>query len=145
MAFQFRFDRMMQINESEKKLLEQQYNEIYQQLERQGKRLIALMERKENVQNQFENQKRVKMTIADVMSQTQLLSSISEHLKEEQSRYNQIRTRVEHFHQKLLDKSIEIKKFEKLKDVQRQQYDRIERQKENQLMDEKAAINYLRH
>jgi|GEM_PF-1385493 len=145
MAFQFRFDQMVQINESEKKLLEQQYNEIYQQLERQGKKLIALIEKRESVQSQFENQKRVKMTIADVVSQTQLLSSISDHLKQEQLRYNQIYTHAEHFHQQLLDKAIEIKKFEKLKEVQQKKYERMERRKEAQLMDEKAAINYLRH
>jgi len=145
MAFQFRFDQMMQIIESEKKLLEQQYNEIYQQLEKQGKKLIALIERKESVQNQFENQKRVKMTIADVVSQTQLLSSLADHLRQEQLRYNQIYTHAEHFHQQLLDKAIEIKKFEKLKNFKQKEYERKEKRKEDQLMDEKAVINYLRH
>ncbi|GGH82238.1 flagellar FliJ protein [Pullulanibacillus pueri] len=144
MAFVFRFDRMMKINESEKKVLERQYNEVYALLEEQGKKLIDLMQRKEKLQEQFETKKRQRVRVADVIDQTFLLQKIGHHIIEEQHRYNQMRVRVEQFHQKLMEKSIELKKFEKLKSIQQDNYAQLEKQKENKVMDEKAAINYFR-
>ena len=46
MAFQYRFERILKVNESEKKQLEQMYQELFRLLEEQGKKLIDLMKEK---------------------------------------------------------------------------------------------------
>ena len=145
MAFEFRFDRMMRINENEKQILERQYNEMYQHLEKQAKKLIELMQKKDMLQNRLEKIKQEKVMVSDVIDMTRVLSRLSDHIIEEQHRYNQIKIRVEKFRQKLLEKSIELKKFEKLKVMKKQHYDWQEKQRESFIMDEKAMINYLRH
>jgi len=48
MAFQYRFERLLKVNESEKRQLEQIYQDLFRLLEEQGKKTRRLNETKRN-------------------------------------------------------------------------------------------------
>ncbi|MGV3489418.1 MAG: flagellar FliJ family protein [Tuberibacillus sp.] len=138
MAFQYRFERILKVNDSEKKQLEQMYQELFRLLEEQGKKLIELMKRKELLIKQFEGQKKAKMTVMGIRDHVHILESIGTKIEAEQEKYNAIRDRLEKFKVTLMDKSIELKKYEKLKSLHFAQYETQTKHIEAAQMDEAA-------
>ena len=103
MTFQYRFERLLKVNESEKKQLEQIYQELFQLLEKQGQRLIDLMKKKEQLVGQFEVQKKKKITVIDIQDYLHLLDNIGSKIIQEQEKYENIRDRLEKFKETLLN------------------------------------------
>jgi flagellar protein FliJ len=144
MSFKYRFDRVMKIAEYEKKELEALYNDVYNLLEDQGKKLIELMKRKEKIQAQFERKKRDKVTVSLMMEQSMHLNQLGQYIQDEQVKYEQLRIRVEELRPVLMEKSVEHKKLEKLKDHHWMNYQEKEKMLENKKMDEVAMQNHLK-
>jgi flagellar protein FliJ len=141
-AFEYRFERILKVNESEKKQLEQIYQELFRLLEAQAQKLIELMKKKEQLVNQFEGQKRKAMTVMGARDHLQILDSIGNKIHSEQDKYENIRERLEKFKVTLMDKSIELKKYEKLKDIHFNQYANAMKRYEDKQMDE-AALHQI--
>ena len=138
MAFEYRFERILKVNESEKKQLEQIYQELFLLLEEQGKKLVELMKKKERLIKQFEGQKQQKMTVMGARNHIHLLESIGAKICAEQEKYETLRERLEKFKLTLMDKSIELKKYEKLKDIHFSRYEEEIKHLEEKQMDEAA-------
>ncbi|MFC4617344.1 flagellar export protein FliJ [Camelliibacillus cellulosilyticus] len=140
MAFNYRFERILNINENEKKQMERAYGELYDRLEQQGKKLIELMKRKDALENELEEQKRNAVTIFAIQDRLKAISAIGERIRLETEAYDRLKSRLEQSRAVLMDKSIEVKKYEKLKDIHFTAYRDQAKRSENRLMDEVAAI-----
>lgn len=138
MAFQYRFERILKVNESEKKQLEQIYQELFRLLEAQGQKLIDLMKKKETLVNQLEGQKKKKISVMGVRDHLQTLEYIGSQIIAEQEKYETIRERLEKFKAVLMDKSIEVKKYEKLRELHFDHYLSEMKRNEERQMDETA-------
>ncbi|WP_027726052.1 flagellar export protein FliJ [Tuberibacillus calidus] len=144
MAFQYRFERLLKVNESEKRQLEQIYQDLFRLLEEQGKKLVDLMKRKEMLIKRFEGEKKKKMSIMGVREHIHALENIGHKIHAEQCQYEALRTRLERLKAELTDKAIEIKKYEKLKDVHFAHYEEERKRSEAKQMDEAAQRAVLK-
>ena len=145
MAFQFRFDRLLKINESEKKQLEQIYSEWYDRLQKQGEKLVDLMERKTRLEADLERKKGDKITVSRIRELNRVLAAVGHQIAEEKLKYEQLRERLEAYRQALIEKSVEVKKFEKLKEWHWERYRAMQKRAELRFMDETAVQQHLKH
>ncbi|MCQ2008950.1 MAG: flagellar export protein FliJ [Sporolactobacillus sp.] len=139
MAFEYRFERVMKLAESEKQNLEAQYKRLFDDFERLARKLIELMDLKEKAQTDLQKQMsqaitidQMKMGITDVNTMDSLIDVTNK-------RYIRAKVRLEDFQTRLQEKAMEVKKYEKMKEKQQMIYRRLMQKAEMKQMDEIAS------
>ncbi|MFC7392551.1 flagellar export protein FliJ [Scopulibacillus cellulosilyticus] len=145
MPFEFSMQRVLHITENEKKQLESEYQTFYQMFEQLANELLCLMKKKEEVQTQLQQELKTSVTVDDIKSQINYVENLEKRIEDQQRKYDQARERLESFQLVLKEKTIEIKKYEKLKSKKWINYLKDEKKREMKLMDETASLNFMRH
>lgn len=144
MPFEFSLQRILSLTHNEKVQLEQEYGRVYQLLENVGHRLIDLMKRKEQITQDLEDQMTKQgASISLIQDQQAYLQSLEGLILEQQKQYNTIRDQLEQNKAMLLDKSIEQKKYEKLKQREVSHFKKEMTMKEMKSLDEVAARKFF--
>lgn len=140
MPFDFRLERFMKIAESEQKSLKTQYQELYDRLESIASQLILLMDEKKRVQKKLENNMKRPTSIESMKLQLNDLEHTDKMIAKQTLIYQELTTHLEKFRVILREKSIEVKKYEKIKSKQKIIYQHEQVKKEMKQMDEIAAL-----
>ncbi|TCP29186.1 flagellar FliJ protein [Scopulibacillus darangshiensis] len=142
MSFQFSFQKILHIADKEKKQLESEYQVVFGFYETLSNRLYSLMEQKESIQAAFRENLKSSLSIDAVQNQLNDISRLERMIDEQRIEYAQARERLEQFQLTLTEKTIQLKKYEKLKDHAWLEYKKDERKRDNKRMDELAAISF---
>ncbi|RYL92951.1 flagellar export protein FliJ [Sporolactobacillus sp. Y61] len=139
MAFDFRLARVLELADNKKKNLEAEYQTLFRRLEDMAKKLIDLLNQREKKQHVFQNQMQKGTTIDSIKGRLSDTAILDQLIAEETRQYDRLKQQMEAYQADLLEKSIEVKKYEKLRDKKWQHY--LEKKKKIQLksMDEIAA------
>lgn len=140
MGFEYRLERLKKLNESEKKQLERDYQILYEKLETLAKKLVELMKKKDALQKALHDHSQAKVKAFSIHERLKYIETIEKAIEWEQQNYHELKTQVENFRRSLIDKSIEVKKHERLKENAYNQYQVIEKKNELKQMDEHAQL-----
>lgn len=145
MVFDFRLERMMKIAESEKETLEAKYQELFRALEQLAGNLIDLMNEKESIQLELNQQLNQSMTIDSMKIYLFDVEKYEKLINLRTSEYDQAKRKLENLQPFLLEKSIEVKKYEKMRDRQQSAAKMKQKKKEMKEMDEIASLRVVKN
>jgi flagellar FliJ protein len=143
MAYQYKFDRVMSIKESEKDRLMAEYHEAVQQFENDGQRLYEYLKQKEQLIDAHTQKMKMGLSITAIQQFQLFIANLEKMITAYQQKVITARQNMQLAELKLLDKNMEVKKFEKIKIKDVQQYKQVQKELELKQMDEVSIQQYM--
>ncbi|MDN4607463.1 flagellar export protein FliJ [Sporosarcina sp. F6_3S_P_2] len=140
----YRFEKVLTYREQEKVETETEYKKAVASFEMVATELYDLLKMKEELES--DNQKKMEQGfhINEIHTYTRYLESLEKRIAIQQQSVIKARTKMNWFEEKLLEKTIEVKKFEKMKGKDREHY-RIEMElSEGRFLDELTTAKFHR-
>ncbi|MBY6036092.1 flagellar export protein FliJ [Fictibacillus nanhaiensis] len=144
MSFQFSMEKVLSVKQKEKESIELELGEAVQAFESIAEEIYSLLKRKEDVENHSNQQFQQKIVVNDLQNTQRFLLSMTNKIKELQPLLQRARERMQIIQQKLLQQTIEVKKFEKLKEKQLHVYKMEVTSYENKQNDEFSVLRYAK-
>lgn len=143
MKYAFKFDKILSLKEREKEEALLAYQDSIGKFEKVAKKLYELLRQKEKLQTTRSEKLKQGTPVNEIRFYEEYLESLEKKIEKQQIMVNNARNRMQHLQKQLMEKNIEVKKFEKLreKDV-RKFFDQLQAE-ENKRMDDAALQTYL--
>lgn len=143
MVFTYKFDKLLSIKENEKDIVIGEYNDAVQKFENAATRLYELLKQKEDLIDQQSRQLTSGSNIRQIQDLQRFLPLLDKSIAEWQVQVAKARKFMELKQQLLLEKNIEVKKYEIIKEKAWVAYSQLEKAEENKLMDEISIQQYM--
>lgn len=114
--YKYRFDSIIVVKEQEKNEVELAYKKTVQDFETIAQNLYDSLKRKENLISYQEQRMKIGMNIQEMHSNAQFLESMEKTIADIQNKVIQARSKMEWFEEKLLEKTLECRKYEKMRE-----------------------------
>jgi len=143
MKYAFKFDKILSLKEREKEEALLAYQDSIGKFEKVAKKLYELLRQKEKLQTTRSEKLKQGTPVNEIRFYEEYLESLEKKIEKQQIMVNNARNRMQHLQKQLMEKNIEVKKFEKLreKDV-RKFFDQLQAE-EHKRMDNAALQTYL--
>ncbi|BBN98657.1 flagellar export protein FliJ [Sporolactobacillus terrae] len=139
METDYRFERVMKLADHEKQNLEIEYKQLYEQFDQIAHRLIDLVDQKESIQMDIQKKMVQAMRVDQMTMKFADINKLEILIEETRKYFLSLKERLEVLQTKLQEKTIEVKKYKKLK-ARRQSFERKQRMRdEMKKMDEIAG------
>ncbi|MGC4375637.1 flagellar export protein FliJ [Fictibacillus sp. Mic-4] len=143
MAFHFKLEKVLRVKKKEKELLEAEYAQAVQMFEQMANNLYELLKRKEEIEHHSNEQFKSKMVVNDLQNTQRYLLSLTQKIAKAQIQVQKARELMKIAEQQFVSKTIEVKKYEKLKERQMEEYKRTLFIEENKQNDEFSILRYI--
>lgn len=141
-VYKYRFDQIMIVKEQEKNQTEIAYKEAVQSFESIATKLYNLLKKKEELIDFQEKKLSEGSTINQIHHFTRFLDSIEKTINDTQQKVIHARAEMEWHEDKLLEKTIEFRKYEKMKEKDYKAYKKEQNRLEIIQLDELSSIAY---
>jgi len=115
-AYTFRFDQLLSIRGQEKSELEITYKESVRSFEEAATTLYELLKKKESTIAEQEQQMQTGFSIVEIHRYASFITGLEKSIDLYQQKVAAARTKMKWNEERLLEKSIEVKKYEKMKE-----------------------------
>jgi flagellar FliJ protein len=144
MSFQFSLQKILEVRESEKNSFEKEYTQATKQFEEVATKLFELLKKKEQYENECCNRIGKGIHIFQIQESQLLLTQLQRQIDQQQYYTQKARENMNRKQETLVEKSIELKKYQKMKQIKYEIYiEEINRQ-ENLFMDEISVQQFMR-
>ncbi|MGM7720372.1 flagellar export protein FliJ [Metabacillus sp. Hm71] len=143
MAFQFRFQKIMDIKESEKERSFAEFNQSVHDFEHVAHQLYDSLKQKEVLEENTLSKLNQGMSVQEIRHYQQFVSNLEKSISHYQKLVQLTRKRMNEKQVKLMHHNIEVKKYEKLKEKQQENYFAAMNELENKHMDDLSIQSYL--
>lgn len=143
MNFRFRLQQVLDLKENEKNLMEAEYSEAYLLFESIAEKLYGSLKKKESLEEQHSQHMKAGATILDIRSFDSNLTALQKRIEEYQRMFQQAREDVEQKKDDLVDRSVDVKKYEKLKETEFHKFRQNNKISEMKFYDEISNARYL--
>lgn len=140
--YKYRFDSIIVVKEQEKNEVEMAYKKAVQDFEAVAQSLYDSLKRKENLISYQEQQMKIGMSIQEMHSNAQFLNSMEKAIVDIQNKVMQARSKMEWFEEKLLEQTLECRKYEKMREKDYELFKLEEDRLEMLQLDELSQIAY---
>lgn len=144
MSFHFSMEKVLSVKQKEKESIEQELGEAVQAFESIAEEVYSLLKRKEDIENQSNYTFKQKIVVNDLQNTQRFLLSMTNKIKELQPLLQRARERMQVIQQRLLQQTIEVKKYEKLKERQLSAYKVEVASYENKQNDEFSVLRFAK-
>jgi flagellar protein FliJ len=144
MSFQFSMEKVLSVKQKEKESIELELGEAVQAFESIAEEVYSLLKRKEDIENLSNQQFQQRIFVNDLQNTQRFILSMANKIKELQPVLQRARERMQVIQQKLLQQTIEVKKYEKLKEKQFHAYEMELTSYENKQNDEFSVLRYAK-
>jgi flagellar protein FliJ len=144
MSFQFSMEKVLVVKQKEKESIENELGEAVQAFESIAEEIYSLLKRKEDVENLSNQQFQQRMVINDLQNTQRFLLSMTARIRDLQPILQRARERMQIIQQKLLQQTIEVKKYEKLKEKQIHAFELEQTLLENKQNDEFSLMRFAK-
>ncbi|KOY82679.1 flagellar export protein FliJ [Lysinibacillus sp. FSL H8-0500] len=128
--YMYRFEKVLTIREQEKNETEMAYKESVRSFEEIAEKLYELLKKKENLMIFQQERLTVGSSIDEIHHYSRFIDSLEKTIIDVQQKVIQARAKMNWHEEKLLEKNLEVRKFEKMKEKDfklfQQEQDRIE-------------------
>ena len=143
MVFQYKFDKILQIKEKEKGESLAVYNKAVQKFEDAAGKLFELLKKKEDLEI-FQSSRLVEgLPIQEIRHHQQFILNLQKSIEYYQNMVQNARNRMNFYQEKLMEKNIEVKKYEKIKQKDFGLYTEGLKQTEDRQMDDISIQQYM--
>ncbi|WLR52339.1 flagellar export protein FliJ [Bacillus tianshenii] len=143
MSFQFKLERVMGLKEREKDELTGEYNKSIEAFEKVGQKLYELLKKKEDLAILKGQQIQQGISISQIQQTERFIAALEQSIMHYQQLVAQARAKMSEKEEELIEKNIEVKKFEKMKEKQQIIYKETIEYEEKKLMDEISLQQYM--
>lgn len=142
--YTYRFEKILTIREQEKQQTEQAYKESVRSFEEVATKLYDLLKKKEDLITYQNDRLAVGSFIDEIHHFATFIDSLERSIKEVQQKVVQARAKMNWHEQKLLEKNIEIRKFEKMREKDFATFKNEQDRAETLYLDELSSLMYTK-
>jgi len=143
-SYVYRFEKVLTIREQEKNETEMAYKESVRSFEEVATKLYDLLKKKEDLIAFQQDRLTVGSSIDEIHHYARFIDSLEKTIAEVQQKVIQARAKMNWHEEKLLEKNLEVRKFEKMREKDfklfQQEQDRIE----SLFLDEISSLTYFK-
>lgn len=143
--YHYRFEHILTYQEQKKNETEADYKGAVDQFEQVATRLYELLKKKEQLIADYENKLAAGFSIEQIKLTTQYLEKLERLITEVQQQVIDHRARMNWYEEKLLEDTIEVKKYEKMREKDIELFLEEEQRKEALFLDEISTQQYTRN
>lgn len=143
MGYQFRFQKIMDIKESEKEKSLAEYNQSVHDFENVAHKLYDSLKQKEVLEENTISKLNKGMSVQEIRHYQQFVTNLEKTITYYQKLVLLTRNRMNEKQVKLMQHNLEVKKYEKLKNKQQEDYSFNMKQLENKHMDDLSIQTYM--
>ncbi|MGQ4664621.1 flagellar export protein FliJ [Metabacillus halosaccharovorans] len=143
MSIHFRFQKIMDIKENEKEQSLAEYNQSVNDFETVAKKLYESLKQKEVLEENTLIKLNSGMSVQEIRHYQQFVTNIEKTISHYQNLVLLTRNRMNEKQTKLMYQNIELKKYEKLKEKQFNEYVHHSKKLENKFMDDLSIQTYM--
>ncbi|NCU18239.1 flagellar export protein FliJ [Pallidibacillus pasinlerensis] len=136
MSFTYKFGKILEIRENEKEQQAIVYDKAVQRFKEVAEKLYELLKKKEELENHQLNKIQTGMPIQEIRFHQKYLMNLQKEIDHYQNLVIHARHHMQFEEKRLIDKNIEVKKFEKIKDKEYEKYLQHIAVEDNKIMDE---------
>lgn len=140
--YTYRFERVLTVREQEKQQAEMAYKEAVRNFEDIASRLYELLKQKEEL-IEYQNERLAEgATINEIHHLSTFLESIEKTIEDVQQKVIQARAKMQWHEQKLFERNMEVRKLEKMKERDFENFKEEMNRSEMKTLDEISSILY---
>lgn len=143
MSFQFTLEKVLKVKENEKNTLETEYREAYQNYEKIAGALYEFLKQKEELEKRRLEGMAKGAVIWDVRRLQTDMERLQQKINEYESLYQHARQHAELKKERLLERSVDVKRYEKLRDLQYGEFLKKTKAEEMSTLDEISTMRHL--
>lgn len=141
-AYQYRFAKILNVREQEKTETEMAYKEAVSAFEKIATKLYDLLKKKEDTMDTQNNQLAQGLSINHIHHYSNYIDALQKSIDKLQTEVIQARAKMNWFEEKLLEKSLEVRKFEKMKEKDLELFHEEQLRLETILLDEISSLKF---
>ncbi|PIC81398.1 flagellar export protein FliJ [Sporosarcina sp. P18a] len=141
-SFRYRFDKVLNLREQERDETEMAYKEAIEEFEKIATQLYDQMKKKETVLEEQQQRMTTGFSIDDLHSYSRFINTLDLTIDHIQQEVMKSRSKMNWYESQLLEKNIEVKKFEKMKEIGKEQYDAEMEHVEINRIDELSTMKF---
>lgn len=143
MAYQFQFEKVLDIRQREKEEASAQYQHSLSTFESAAQKLYTVLKQKEQVEEEQRQALNTGLTIRDIQWQESFMRQLDRSIMEFQQLVGKARMKMNDDQANLLVKNLEVKKIEKMREKDFEGYKDELKRLESSLMDEVSIQQYV--
>lgn len=143
MRYEFKFHKILAVKEREKDEAVSVYQESVQKFEEVAEKLYELLKRKEDLEGYQSERLHGGLSIQEIRHHQQFISNIEKTIEHYQKMVINARNRMLLFQDKLTEKNIEVKKYEKIREKDYLKFTEDEKLVEGKQMDDISIQMYM--
>lgn len=142
--YTYRFSKILDIREQEKTQTEMAYKEAVKLFEEVATKLYEMLKRKEDLITYQNERLTVGASIDEVTHYANFINSLEKTIEDLQKKVAQARVKMNWHEEKLLEKNIEVRKYEKMREKDFQAFQVEQERLENIRLDELSTMAYYK-
>lgn len=140
--YTYRFEKVLTIREQEKQQTEIAYKEAVRSFEEVATQLYELLKKKEDLISYQNERLKTGATIDEIHHFATFVDSLEHMINDVQQKVIQARTKMQWYEQKLLEKNLEVRKYEKMREKDFIAFKEEQNRIEAQYLDEISSLMY---
>ncbi|QDQ01732.1 flagellar export protein FliJ [Lysinibacillus fusiformis] len=141
-SYIYRFDKVLTIREQEKNETEIAYKESVRSFEEIATKLYDLLKKKENLLEYQQQRLVIGSSIEEIHHYARFIDSLEKTIAEVQQKVVQARAKMNWHEEKLLEKNLEVRKFEKMREKDFRLFQKEQDRIEGIFLDEISSLTY---
>ncbi|MBU8907011.1 flagellar export protein FliJ [Desertibacillus haloalkaliphilus] len=136
MAFQFTLQKVLELKEKDKLTREQEYAQAMETFEESATQLYHLLKQKEDIEKSLQDRIIKGISIHELQRNEVTLMRLQTEISRQEQSTNYARDKMHSKQEALVNVSMEVKKYEKVKELKEEQYNDEMKRLESQFLDE---------
>ncbi|MFJ7696487.1 flagellar export protein FliJ [Lysinibacillus fusiformis] len=141
-SYVYRFEKVLTIREQEKNETEMAYKESVRSFEEVATKLYDLLKKKEDLIAFQQDRLTVGSSIDEIHHYARFIDSLEKTIADVQQKVIQARAKMNWHEEKLLEKNLEVRKFEKMKEKDFKLFQQEQDRVESLFLDEISLLTY---
>ncbi|RID87167.1 flagellar biosynthesis chaperone FliJ [Peribacillus asahii] len=143
MIYQYKFEKILTIKEKEKSDARTAYNEALKNFEQVAEKLYKLLKKKEELLDYQQVKLTSGLSVQEIRHNQLFMGNLERLIEQCQKDVIEARYRMNLQQERLKEKNIEVKKYEKIKEKDFQKFLEVVKEAENKQMDEISIQQFL--
>lgn len=140
--YTYRFDKLLTIREQEKKETEMAYKEAVRDFEEVATKLYDLLKKKEDLISFQQERLKLGSSIDEIHHYARFIDSLEKTIADVQQKVVQARAKMNWYEERLLEKNIEVRKYEKMREKDFEVFKIEQNRLETIQLDELSSLAY---
>ncbi|MFS0782301.1 flagellar export protein FliJ [Bacillus sp. 1P06AnD] len=143
MGYQYKFEKILSLKDKEKKDAQAQYGHAVEAFEKAAENLYELLKKKETLHGLQQDKLVSGLSIIEIRHNQLFMDNLENLIAFAQQEVLKTRTQMNHMQNRLIDKNVEVKKYEKIKEKQYSKFVENIKQLEKIQMDDISIQTFL--